>query len=105
MRLLLCFVTECGVFQVFESGGPDVQNGFVFEPYSLDSYKDAVMRAVSLYKDGDKYAMLRRNALKSVVDVRDVAMNWLTAFADTRHRFVTFSDTLEAEAAKIKDEL
>ena len=66
---------------VFEFNSEDDSgNGFTFDKHTYNDLVDAMKRAIALFKNKEKYEICRKNALKSVIDIADVAKEWCKEF-------------------------
>lgn len=61
-------------------------NGCLFWAHRHDDYKQAIIRAVGLFKDKETYYKLRENAYKSTLSTETVARAWSREFARLFHR-------------------
>ena len=55
-------------------------NGFVFHQHSVSSFIEAVKKAFNIFVQPEKYALLRKNAFESTIDLYDVAKAWNKEF-------------------------
>lgn len=72
----------------FETGGlkdsvfefnwdSETGNGVTFMSHNPLDFKEALSRAIGSFKNKTKYNVMRRNALNSVTDLREVSRAWL----------------------------
>ncbi|KAH3767864.1 glycosyl group 1 family protein [Pelomyxa schiedti] len=55
-------------------------NGITFEAHTDDDFRLAIIRALKLYRNTEKYWMCRANARSSVLDMDEVAARWTNEF-------------------------
>jgi starch synthase len=63
-------------------------NGFVFKGFGTHDLKQAVSRAVGVFRHAKAYEKLRENARASVLDLKIVTMNWYKEFHRLRRCLV-----------------
>lgn len=78
---VLCFKTGGLKDTVIEfNSGNNTGNGITFESYDREDFIKAVMRALDLFNNKEKYNVCQKNAFDSVIDVSNVCKAWCKEF-------------------------
>ena len=79
-------------------------NGITFENYTHQELQNAILRAIDLFNNKEKYDICCKNAYKSTIDVYDVSKAWCKEFHRLKNKaFLNQSEIQDLYMSQIPD--